>query len=315
MRPQSVIVPNKRDMSTMNPFCFRLLCAAMLGVTAIMPVTTTAAETEDDRLQTLLEELKAHIERAEQQRLADPWLLRDLRDLVSNYENPWRNEILHDDFSTKAHTPSDPWKTTAGEFLIDWRYGLRSVVEPSRQQAQTRREGKEMEELFGALLEQMLGNGETDRDAGADSDYAVILAPVPFSNAFAIDIELSSRDREGPGVAFEWGPYQGEDVSAGYRLVYTPNPEAGLPSLALRRYSTRGASTLEYHDQPIDLQDGQTHNLRWTRDTNGQMTVHLDGEQVIQIRDRGFQQSFDGFAMINQGGDYAVREITIMGTD
>ncbi|MDZ7735016.1 MAG: hypothetical protein U5P41_01875 [Gammaproteobacteria bacterium] len=45
------------------------------------------------------------------------------------------------------------------------------------------------------------------------------------------------------------------------------------------------------------------------------MSVHLDGEQVIQIRDRGFRESFDGFAMINQGGDYAVREITITAAD
>jgi len=293
----------------------RLLFGLPLVITAVLPAITNAAEADPERLQELIGKLKAQIERAEEQRLADPWFLRDLRELIGDYEDPWRNEILYDDFSARGNTPAAPWQITAGEFLIEWRHGLRSVVEPSRQQTQTRREGEEVERLVGALLEQALGGGERGRATAEDPGYAAILAPVPFANAFAIDIELNSRAMERSGGSIEWGPYQGEDAASGYRLVYTPDPGVGLPALALHRFTPRGSSTLEFHDGPIDLQDGHTHELRWTRATDGMMTVLLDGEPLLQVRDRGFRDPFDGFAVINRGGDYAVREITIMGAD
>lgn len=299
----------------MNVLCYRLLFGTLLVISTIMPAHPLAAEEENQQLRNLLEELKSEIERAEQQRLADPWFLRDLRDLVSNYENPWRNEILYDNFSSRERKPSEPWQISAGEFLVDWRHGLRSVVETPRQETQTQRKGDEMEQLFGALLNEALGTGENSQESATDPDYAAILAPVPISNAFSITINLNSRAMEHTGGAFEWGPFQGQNAARGYRLVYTPDPAAGLPPLALRKVTSRGASTLEIHDQLIDIQDGQDHSFSWTRDANGQMIVRVDNEQVIRVVDRSFQQSFDGFAMINQGGDYAVQEVSIMGTD
>ena len=187
----------------MNVLYYRLLFGTLLVISAIMPAPLLAAEEETQQLRNLLEELKSEIERAEQQGLADPWFLRDLRDLVSSYENPWRNEILYDNFSTRERKPSEPWQISAGEFLIDWRHGLRSVVETTRQEAQ--RQGDEMEQLFGALLNEALGNGENSQESATDPDYAAILAPVPISNAFSITINLNSRAMENAGGTFEWG--------------------------------------------------------------------------------------------------------------
>jgi hypothetical protein len=113
---------------------------------------------------------------------------------------------------------------------------------------------------------------------------------------------------------FEFGPYQGAQASAGYRLAYTSNPSQGTPGWELLRLSSRGTSTLELHDQPLKLEDQQGHTLVWTRDTAGAMAVSLDGTELFQVTDRSFRDPFDGFALINSGGDYALRRITIDGT-
>ena len=65
----------------------------------------------------------------------------------------------------------------------------------------------------------------------------------------------------------------------------------------------------------IDSWDGNIGNgkvdLQWTRDRNGEMTVSVDGDRVIEARDRSFKDPFDGFVMVNEGGDFAVDEVTV----
>jgi hypothetical protein len=209
---------------------------------------------------------------------------------------------------------------TAGEFLIDWRHGLRSVIEPLPQAQSGTASGQRQstEEavgaLIGTLLQQTLGGQQTGTQP-TNPGYAAVKAPVVISNAFAIELELTSRAL--PGLVdgrFEFGPYQGAQATTGYRLVYTANPGAGTPSLELLKLSSRGTSTLDLHDQPLRLEDQQGHTLVWTRDTAGAMAVSVDGQTLFQVTDRSFRDPFDGFALINSGGDYALRRITIDGT-
>jgi hypothetical protein len=306
------------------------LAVLALGAAALV-VAPAAAQTwappdqqvaqAGDSDKALIDELRTLIERGEKERLADPWYLKDLRALVDRYDWPWRVRILSEDFSARGPQPPAPWQVTAGEYLIDWRHGLRSVIEPPPQ-AQTGTTGQKQstEEAVGALigtiLQQSLGGQQTGTATQpANPGYAAVKAPVAISNAFAIELELNARAL--PGLVdgrFEFGPYQGAQASAGYRLAYTSNPSQGTPGWELLRLSSRGTSTLELHDQPLKLEDQQGHTLVWTRDTAGAMAVSLDGQELFQVTDRSFRDPFDGFALINSGGDYALRRITIDGT-
>jgi hypothetical protein len=291
-----------------------LIALFALGVAAAsVPAPATAQESADP-VQGLVNELRGELDRAEQERLIDPWFLRDLRKLLDRYDWPWQNRLLSDDFSGRGPGPDAPWQVTAGEFLIDWRYGLRSVIEPPRQ-AQTSAEQDPTKALIGTLLQQALTGQQGSQQAAAEPTFAAMIAPVPISNAFAMEVELSSRAVAESQGRFELGPYQGETANAGYRLAYTPGAPAGSPSLELLRVSPRGTvSTLEFHDQPLNLEDGQPHTLTWTRDRAGAMSVHLDGQQLIQATDRGFRETFEGLAVVNSGGDYALRRIVVDGT-
>ncbi len=94
-----------------------------------------------------------------------------------------------------------------------------------------------------------------------------------------------------------------------------PGAGDGAPSLELLRVTSRGASTLDFYDKPLNLHDGQEHVLTWTRDRAGAMSILLDGQELMQATDRGFRDPFDGLAVVNSGGDYALRRVVIDGTE
>lgn len=285
----------------------------------------TDPATGDQQLRALIKELGEQFDRGERERLIDPWYLRDLRKVLSRYENPWDKRLFGDDFSGRGPQPDPPWQVTAGEFLIDWRYGLRSVIEapaPAQAPAETQKresDKDQVKQLFGQLLQQTLqGQQQQEQQAAAPAkpSYAAAIAPVKITNAFALRLELTSRTV--PGVAkprFEFGPYQGANASAGYRLAYNPGAAGGAASLELLRLSARGTiSTIELTDKPLKLEDGQSHVIEWTRDRGGRMVVKLDGAQLMDVTDRSFRDAFDGIALVNGGGDYALRGITVDGT-
>jgi hypothetical protein len=274
----------------------------------------------DPQLRTLLKELTELFDRGERERLIDPWYLRDLRKVLGRYENPWDKRLFGDDFSGRGPQPDPPWQVTAGEFLIDWRYGLRSVIEaPAPAPAPERKSDQDpVKQLFGQFLKQTLQGQQAQQQpaAAAAPSYAAAIAPVRITNAFSLRLELTARLV--PGVAeprFEFGPYQGANASAGYRLAYTPGARAGAASLELLRLSSRGGvATVELTDKPLKLEDGQSHVIEWSRDRGGHMVVKVDGAQVMEVTDRSYRDPFDGIALVNGGGDYALRSITIDGT-
>jgi len=275
-------------------------------------------------IQALIDTLKKQLDRGERDRLIDPWFLRDLRQTLSSYEYPWRKRIFEDDFSGRGPQPDPPWKVTAGEFLIDWRHGLRTVVEnrpPAQQQQKEQKGDDSVKQLFGQILTQALkdksgesGSGGTEAGGTQGPSYSAAIAPMPISNAFALRLEMTSRKVETTTPRFEFGLYQGANASAGYRLAYVPGAAGGTPSLELVRLSSRGTvSTLEIYNKPVNLEDGQAHVFEWTRDTSGRMEVKLDGSVVMEVVDRSFRDPFGGIAVLNSGGDYALRKITVDG--
>ena len=303
---------------------------ACLGLAAIAVGAATwsgpaAAQADpaagDPQLRALLKELTEQLDRGERERLIDPWYLRDLRKVLGRYQNPWDKRLFSDDFSGRGPQPDPPWQITAGEFLIDWRYGLRSVIEAPAapvESQQRKSDNDPVRQLFGQFLQQTLQGRQDQQPAAAPAapSYAAAIAPVRITNAFSLRLELTARLV--PGVAeprFEFGPYQGANASAGYRLAYSPGARDGTASLELLRLSSRGGvATVELTDQPLKFEDGQSHVIEWSRDRGGHMVVKVDGAQVMEVTDRSFRDPFDGIALVNGGGDYALRSITVDGT-
>jgi hypothetical protein len=122
---------------------------------------------------------------------------------------------------------------------------------------------------------------------------------------------MTSGGKPADGSRLEFGPYQGRERNQGYRLVYTPGSK---PAFSLHRVAPGRSSTIEVYDQLVNLEDGRSHNIEWRRGTDGEMVVLLDDKEIIRTIDRAAQESFDGFTVINGGGDYTFSQIAIFGT-
>lgn len=299
-----------------------VIALAIAGLTHGVAPAAAQSETtpEAAQLQNLLKEFKAELDRGEKERLIDPWYLRDLRNLLGRYENPWNKRLFSDDFSQRGPDPAPPWKVTAGEFLIDWRFGLRTVITQQAQaqpQAQKKSSDKDAaKQLFGQILSQALTGQQQEQEQQAPTQpgFSAAVAPVAISNAFAIRVEMTARPVQTASARFEFGPFQGQNATAGYRLAYIPDAGAGAASLELLSLSTRGTSSiLELYNKPLKLEDGNSHVIKWTRTAAGRMVIRVDGTEVMAVTDRRFSAPFDGIALINSGGDYALRSLTVDG--
>jgi len=141
---------------------------------------------------------------------------------------------------------------------------------------------------------------------------AEISAPVAIGNAFAIRARVTSRAKPVTGMRIEFGPYRGNGREWGYRLAYNPGQR---PSFEILRFSPGRSAAVETYDVFADLEDGKAHELEWRRDRDGAMSVFLDGTEIVRAVDRGITEYFDGFTIVNLGGDYTFEEIEIFGAE
>ena len=271
----------------------------------------TSVSADRGRLQGFVDRLNALIDEGEKARAADPRFLRDLRGLARGYDRPWRRLVLADDFRDGDFTADPAWTVTAGRYWVEGGWGLRSKVDPAatQPQQQGKLSGRDTAlAILGTILGQVAGQGEGGGSPAAGvAAAAAIHNGVRITNAFAIEIELSSWLGRG---RLEFGPYRGAQRGSGYRLAYTPGG-----ALELLRVSPWGSSVIERVAGPVILEDKKAHRIEWTRRPDGAMTVSLDGKALFTAVDRGVTGPFDGFVMVNRGGDYILRRLAVYGTE
>jgi len=271
-----------------------------------------ASQPQTQQTEALLKELKALIDEAEKARVADRLFLRDLRDLAARYENPWTVRQLFDDFADGEFQRDPAWSVASGEYFVEQGYGLRARPTQAAASTESRKVTKE-EAIIGILGAVLQGGNKNGGDSGGAAATAqpvarsaVIETRARLSNSFAATVQMRSWKAEG---AFELAMTQGIS-GAGYRVVYTAGQR---PTLELVKVTTRGRGVIDAK-QVGALEDQKVHALRWTRGADGSMTVSLDGKAVLNGRDAGFRDPFDGLAITQTGGDVIVKSVEVLGT-
>ena len=133
---------------------------------------------------------------------------------------------------------------------------------------------------------------------------------VSIGNAFKLEVELSSRIAL-KGGRLEIDVFQGITHASRYRLVYLPG--SGQP-VQLTRFGRTGTRTLGKPVDELVLEDGYGHRLAMERAADGTMTIAVDGDEIIRITSTALSGHFAGVAIVNSGGDYAVRRIALYST-
>ena len=104
--------------------------------------------------------------------------------------------------------------------------------------------------------------------------------------------------------------YRGQDRVKSYGLIATPGE-----GVALVKRGSNNSWVLSANERPsVRLDDGADHEVVWTREPDGVMVALIDGREVLRTGDRGEQDPFDGFTLINHGGEYLLRSISIDGS-
>lgn len=67
-------------------------------------------------------------------------------------------------------------------------------------------------------------------------------------------------------------------------------------------------------NQGIALEDGNTHTIEWRRSGDGETEVLLDKREVMRTIDRALHGPFDGFAVVNKGGEFELKQVSVFGT-
>ena len=270
-------------------------------------------QTEAGDMSDLLKRLRHLTDQAERSRSANPAFIRDLRNLADAYDNPWPLKVFYDDFRDGDFTRNPAWTVIAGNWQLDMQgrlTGLHSVIAtPRAENTQSGSSGTGASEIvgnvLGGFLKQQQG-GQDSRRSGRD-EHATIFAPVSFSNAFAIRLELASGER---GGRFDFGPSIGQRGDSQYRISYRPDAESGL---VLSRVTNRGTQVLSSSNGRVILEDNKPHLIEWKRNHAGKMTVSLDGKLMFEAVDTQISGRFDGFLMDNSGGSYWIHSVAIAG--
>jgi len=257
---------------------------------------------DEDQLRELLDELKAMLRDARNSRAADPRFLRDLRKLVDRYDPQWGRAVFMDDFNDGNYTANPPWIVNEGYFWVE-HGGLRSMV-------RERVERSSREDIGALIAGAILGGRESEQNTGhhgarESRRRAVIRTNVNVPNAFSMRTAFSSARAEGRLV---FALYEDTHDFLGYRLVLQP---AQSPSVRLVRVGLHGGNDIAVYTDRLYLDDQRIHQVMLSRNRAGDMTVNVDGKEVIKIRDTAVSRNFQGLMLANRGGDFTIDEIRI----
>ncbi len=291
------------------------LKAAAGGAALLLLLTTPlAAQTDEEKLKSLLEELDTLIDKGESQNLADPWFLQDLRALSDRYGQTWPVVLMDHRFDSKGTLPKAPWEVRKGEMKMDWSRGLRSRVEAKAGQSKTMSDKEIVGEIVGGILGKALSGKDSQRSQTVDpSTPALAIAELPVSNAFQMKAEITTRAMAGDTQgALEMGVLQ--TGNAGYRLVLTPKADR-TAVVTLYAVSQRGTErVVESADYTTAIADDAPLEVTLARRPGGQMTAAIGEQELFSASDRSFNDAFTAILIANRGGDYAVRQLTLRGT-
>lgn len=266
----------------------------------------SATANANPALESMIEQLNKLIDDAEKAKAADPTFLRDLRNLANSQRAPAQRMLVSDTFADEDYTNNPAWKVISGEYFIESGWGLRNKLISTSPQTSSSSSGNSGEDLAKVLLGQILKRATNTPSQPAAPAENLITLSTPISNAFEIEIEMSSWVADNH---FELGVFQGQQAQIGYRLLYVSGK-----GIQLHRVGNSGSSVVATSSQAITMEDKGFHVISWSRGTDGTMRVSLDGSEIIATSDRGFSDPFDGLRISDKGGDFIIKRVQVSGS-
>lgn len=306
----------------------------IVALAAVVALSAGAARAQRDDLygedrygdrdaeQEMVDELRGLIEKAQRQRAVRPRFLRDLEDLANRHDYPWRRPIVREYFRDGDFTRDPHWRVVSGEFVMNWSGGLYSRVRRGGRLDMRRsgQDGRQSDKITGGDIAKAILGGllnVPDRDQARDQagrtnrEPAQIFLRQRITSAFAISAAFATNSgrQDDDWGGFDFSVIDNQRRARGYRLSYTP-----ATGLTLFRISGRNVRAIAGSDRGFRLDGRRDHVIDWSRDRDGHFHVGLDGRDILAVTDRESGRDFEGFYLINRGGEFILRSLTIDGT-
>ncbi|MWV13308.1 hypothetical protein F3I62_14475 [Pseudomonas sp. R-28-1W-6] len=206
---------------------------------------------------------------------------------------------VRDDFTDGDYARNPTWRITAGRFEVR-DGGLNSAVSPPPDNGENK-----ARQALGDLLKEQFGLALPGQAVQAAQANAAAYLPLSIGQEFRISMALSGFTDALSQI--DLGPYQGDNLNHGYRLNYRANQPRSLQLVVVNE---KGSTAIASAAGPR-LDSGGPHQLVWQRDSAGRMTVSQGDEVLIDVVDQNLAGNFDGFSLINAGGDWTLHEVIV----
>lgn len=294
----------------MNPA--RILLSSLIMLALIAPSLATATETPNTDVQKVVDEIKGIAAKARKDRSADPSVLNALDDLVQKYYWPWRKQLLDESFKDGDYTKNPAWTVASGSFQVDASLGLRSSSTAAPAAPATKEKKQSLGDIVKQAVQAEMDKKNKKQAAAAGNVPAEIDLALKVTNAFALDLSFTVHQPTTQAGRIEFGLYQGSRPGTGYQLAFSVGPE---PVAELLRVQSDGSSVVQRKSLGAVIPTGQVQRVAWRRDPDGNMTVLLNDKALLQATDRGYTAAYGSFVIVNRGGDFAVRSVTLSGVE
>ncbi len=283
-----------------------------------MPALSSAAENNggNDALKAMITELEKKIKDADQRMVAHPKFLEELRALVEKYKSSIRQVFFKDNFKDGNFLKNPIWKVSSGNFLINDAFRLASSVfsnSPAKPQKKIEQQKPKTveEQAVGLVLDSLFGKPKKEttshemtskapEETPEEKKPAAIFTKANIPPDFEINVTFLSNSK--------WGDFEiillGTDsLVPQYRLSYKAGSSSERP-LELIRESRNRKFIIEAATKYPVTDDGQLHQIKWIRYTNGAMKVLMDDDVILETYEVYFRDNFTGLQLINNGGAY-----------
>lgn len=264
------------------------------------------------RKESAISELRGIAAEAERTGQADYRFITSLNRLLERHSHQQPNVIAFDDFADGEFDANPRWQVENGKFWVSQGQGLRTQVETVSDQRTAIGSSGGSGDVGAALLSAILSEiakgssrSSNARAAPVKATPAEIWLPANIPSNFSVTTKLLSGD---PSGHLELGVFAERNLRIGYHVMYIGTQRRHL---RLVRRSRSGEVTLDYFDQNARLEDGLAHTITLARDSRARITVTLDGQPIMSAVDYNFKGGFQGFTLINEGGNYALKSVEI----
>ncbi|WP_024336550.1 SEL1-like repeat protein [Desulfotignum balticum] len=222
-------------------------------------------------------------------------------------QGSWTTVLLEDAFTDGDFSTNPGWTPVSGNFWVDSNYFLRSerAVSKTMQSDQPDSAEKRIADIFGQVVKEMM-NPQQGTQA---SNLSELYIQQRIDNAFAIEVTMKMLSNQ-VGQSFEFRTYHDQYRNSGYVVKFLQENEQ---SLALIRFDPSGSSVIDMTRPGRMFRQNELQSFSWMRYADGEMKVMIGKDEVLNTKDNMFK-AFDGISFINEGGDYAVDRIRVLGS-